>query len=130
VPNSAFGSTWCFSTLRLRRAYVLTSLRPSASYDMLNDSYDVNGRQDKQVILQASDGHIVFPPSICCPFRIPLAMSVILGPVTGASTSDSACSIFISSGASGERVQETDGSVQVRFECVAKPLLCLLKCCS
>ena len=50
-----------FSTLRLRRAYVHTSLRPSASYDMLNDSYDVNGRQDKQVILQASDGHIVFP---------------------------------------------------------------------
>jgi hypothetical protein len=100
VPNSAFGSTWCFSTLRLRRAYVLTSLRPSASYDMLNDSYDVNGRQDKQVILQASDGHIVFPPSICCLSRISSAMSVLLGPLTVAGISDSACSIFICFGPS------------------------------
>jgi len=44
-------------------------LRPSASYDMLNDSYDVNGRQDRQVILRASNGQTVFPGfSICCLF--------------------------------------------------------------
>ena len=50
-----------YSGLRFRRAYDHTRLRPSALYDIPNDSYDVNGRQDAQIILQASDGHIVFP---------------------------------------------------------------------
>lgn len=63
---------------------------------MLNDSYDVNGRQDKQIILRASDGHIVFP-SFSMRFLFLVFSMTDVGFVKRQkddSTSDSACSTF------------------------------------
>lgn len=59
---------------------------------MLNDSYDVNGRQDAQIILQASDGHMVFP-SFSMRFSFPVFLRqifVFVAHQRDASISDSA----------------------------------------
>jgi hypothetical protein len=105
-----------YSGLRLRRAYVHTRLRPSASYDIPNDSYDVNGRQDTQIILQASDGHIVFPSFSMRFFFLVFCDNFLFSLHTKGKpvhlTQRVAFSSFNWSNHS-ERAEEVDGSVQV-----------------